>query len=144
MDGAWVGGVTATLYPTDATSGVVTTTYAPSSTNHITYTGPFTYGSVATHTWSYWSVDNAGNIQKPVKVTAIVVQPLISSLSQTSVKAGNHRLTITMDGNYFINGAKVTWNGTAISTTYVSQTQLTAIIPGTNLSNKRQLQCTSR
>ena len=136
MNGAWVGGVTATLYPVDATSGVFATYYAPSSTNIVPYTGPFFYGSAKTHTWSYWSVDNAGNSQKPVKVTAIVVQPLISSLSQTSVKPGNHRLTITVNGNYFISGAKVTWNGTAISTTYVSQTQLTAIIPGVDLVTK--------
>jgi hypothetical protein len=134
MDGFWVGGVTATLYPADATSGIASTYYAPSSTNIIPYTGPFFYGGAKVHTWSYWSVDNAGNKQKPVKVTATVVQPDINSLSQTSAKVGSHSFTLTVNGSYFINGAKVTWNGIAISTAYVSQNQLTATVPGHDLT----------
>jgi uncharacterized repeat protein (TIGR03803 family) len=134
MDGAWVGGVTATLYPADATSGVKATYYAPSSTNIIPYTGPFKYGSAGVHDWHYWSVDNAGNVQYPVHVTATVVQPDIASLSQTSVKAGDHPLTLTLTGDYFISGATVTWNGVAVSATYVSANQITVIVPGHDLT----------
>ena len=93
------------------------------------YTGPFSFGGVKKHTWSYWSVDNAGNKQKPVKVTALVVQPGITGLSQNSASVGAASFTLTVTGNYFISGAKVYWNNTALTTTYISANQVTAVVP---------------
>ncbi len=37
--------------------------------------------------------------------------------------------TLTLTGQYFVSGATVYWNGNALSTTYVSDTALTAVAP---------------
>ncbi len=39
-----------------------------------------------------------------------------------------------MTGSVFVNGAVVRWNGAARPTTFVSDTQLTAAIPATDLA----------
>lgn len=41
---------------------------------------------------------------------------------------------MTVTGSGFINGASVQWNGTALTTTFVSATQLTAIVPAVDLT----------
>src|SRR5205807_6465740 len=39
------------------------------------------------------------------------------------------QFTLTVNGTNFVNGATVNWNGTPLSTTFVSSTQLTATVP---------------
>jgi Dockerin type I domain/PA14 domain len=53
----------------------------------------------------------------------------ISSLSPSSVFAGSPDTTLTVNGNGFVSGSAVVFNGTALATTFVSGTKLTAIIP---------------
>ena len=59
--------------------------------------------------------------------------PTIISLSSTSTLATGATFTLTINGTNFLpGGAKVTvvmWNSTALATTYVSITQLTAVVP---------------
>ena len=50
--------------------------------------------------------------------------PSLASISPTSVPAGS--FAITVNGNGFVSGAQVLLSGSALSTTYVSATQLTA------------------
>jgi hypothetical protein len=52
--------------------------------------------------------------------------PSISSVSPPSIVAGTASETILVNGQNFMSGAKVQWNGTSIPTTYVSSTQLQA------------------
>ncbi len=54
--------------------------------------------------------------------------PVITSLSPTSAAAGGPAFTLTVNGTGFLSGATVDWNGTALPTTLVSATQLTAAV----------------
>ncbi len=50
-----------TLSATDAGCGVAATYYTLDGGSQMTYSGPFTVAGVASHTVTYWSVDNLGN-----------------------------------------------------------------------------------
>ena len=54
--------------------------------------------------------------------------PGITSLSPTSATAGAAAFTLTVTGTGFVSGATVAWNGAALSTKFVSVTQLTASV----------------
>ena len=56
------------------------------------------------------------------------VAPSLSSLSPNSATAGGAAFTLTVNGSGFVSGSTVQWNGSAISTTYVSASQLTASV----------------
>ncbi|HZO56537.1 MAG TPA: IPT/TIG domain-containing protein [Bryobacteraceae bacterium] len=55
--------------------------------------------------------------------------PAISSLSPSSAVAGAPAFTLTVSGSNFVSGSTVQWGGTALATTFVSATQLTAAVP---------------
>jgi len=62
--------------------------------------------------------------------------PLINNpLSPTSVAPGGPAFTLTVNGTGFVSGAKIKWNGTALTTTFVSGSQLTATVPATNIAS---------
>jgi hypothetical protein len=52
--------------------------------------------------------------------------PVITSLSPNTATAGGAAFTLTVNGSGFVSGAAVYWNATALTTTFVSATQLTA------------------
>jgi hypothetical protein len=56
----------------------------------------------------------------------IAAGPVITSLSPSTATAGAAAFTLTVNGTGFVSGAVVQWNGTALNTTFVSATQLTA------------------
>ncbi len=51
--------------------------------------------------------------------------PVITTLSPTSATAGGAAFTLTVNGTGFVNGAVVSFNGAAKTTTFGSATQLT-------------------
>lgn len=55
-----------------------------------------------------------------------VVTPTISSISPATIGAGSTGFTLTVDGTNFVSGTQILWDGVALSTTVVSDTQLTA------------------
>jgi hypothetical protein len=57
--------------------------------------------------------------------------PQITSISPTSTAAPAAQFTLTVNGTTLISGSTVYWNSTALTTTWVSNTQLTAIVPTT-------------
>jgi hypothetical protein len=59
----YVSNVTVTLTATDANSGVDYTTYKLDNNEWTTYTEPFVVSDNGEHTVSFYSVDNAGNIE---------------------------------------------------------------------------------
>jgi hypothetical protein len=61
--GWYAGAVQVTLTGVDAGSGVATTYYAVDGGAPQAYAGPFAFGTGGTHTLTYWSVDNAGNVE---------------------------------------------------------------------------------
>lgn len=60
--------------------------------------------------------------------------PLLTSLSPNSVAVGSSDLAISLSGSNFTSLSLVQWNGSNLATTFVSATQLTAIIPGSSLA----------
>ena len=62
--------------------------------------------------------------------------PSISSINPTSVVAGSAGFTLTVNGSSFVPGSVVNFNGTARSTTYVGQTQLTIAVSATDIANQ--------
>jgi hypothetical protein len=60
--------------------------------------------------------------------------PSVASLSPTSATVGGSGFTLTVNGNSFDSNAVVVWNGTSVTTSFVSNKQLTATIPATDLS----------
>jgi hypothetical protein len=59
---------------------------------------------------------------------------LLTSVSPSSATAGGASFTLTANGSSFINGSVINWNGAALTTIYVSATQLTASVPATNIA----------
>lgn len=57
-----------------------------------------------------------------------------TSLSPTSVTMGSATLTLTVTGSGFGADSTVLWNGAARTTTFVSASQLTALIPATDIA----------
>lgn len=56
--------------------------------------------------------------------------PDLGSLNPASVNAGSGDFLLTVTGNNFIPAATILWNGSAVSTTFLSASQLQAEIPG--------------
>ena len=55
--------------------------------------------------------------------------PYLSSLSPSSIDAGASAFTLTVKGAYFQPFSTIDWNGTPLTTTYVSPNQLKATVP---------------
>jgi hypothetical protein len=60
--------------------------------------------------------------------------PSITSISPVSATAGGTSFTLAVNGASFISSSTVQWNGSALSTSYVSATLLTANIPTTDIA----------
>ncbi len=58
----------------------------------------------------------------------------LTSLDPYTSPAGGPALTLTATGTGFVNGDAITWNGTPLTTTFDSETQLHATIPAANLT----------
>ncbi len=61
--------------------------------------------------------------------------PTISNISPNSVSAGGAGFTLTVNGTNYISGSSVQWNVTALSTTFVSATQVTASVPASLIAS---------
>ncbi len=59
--------------------------------------------------------------------------PALSGLNPASASGGGSAFTLTVTGAGFVNGATVRWNSANRTTTFVSNTQLTAQIPASDL-----------
>jgi hypothetical protein len=68
----------------------------------------------------------APNAQNPV--------PSISSISPGSSAVGSSSLTLTIAGSNFVSESTVRWGGTALKTSFVSNTNIRATIPSADFS----------
>jgi hypothetical protein len=59
----------------------------------------------------------------------------VTSVDPTSAPSCSSELQLTVTGTGFVSGAEVRWNGTALPTTFVSATQLTARVDANLLSS---------
>ena len=60
--------------------------------------------------------------------------PTVTSLSPSSATTGGAAFTIVITGTNFFSGAAAMWNGSALTTTFVSATQVKAAVPAALLS----------
>ena len=90
------------------------------------------YGAAGSVSYSY---DAAGNlISRVVNTMPTAGAPVITTLSSTSTAAGSAAFVLTINGSGFVTGSTVMWNTTALTTTFVSATQLTANVPANLLA----------
>ncbi len=91
------------------------------------------YGAAGSVSYTY---DAAGNlISRVVNTTPTAGAPVITTLSSTSAAAGSAAFVLTINGSGFVTGSTVMWNSTALTTTFVSATQLTANVPASLLAS---------
>src|SRR5271157_87491 len=62
-------------------------------------------------------------------------QPTTSSLDPNNMLAGSSAFSLTVNGSNFVSSSVVNWNGAALSTTFVNNTQLSAIVPSNDLTS---------
>src|SRR4029450_11245351 len=63
-------------------------------------------------------------------------KPQVASISPTSTIAGSGQFTLTVNdtNGTFISSSTVNWNGSTLTATFVSPTQITAIVPAANVA----------
>jgi hypothetical protein len=80
-----------------------------------------------------------GGTTSSLSLTVGAPVPVLGSLSQTSVNEGSGDLTLTINGSGFVSTSKVQISGTNLATTFVSGTQLQAVIPAALLASPGSL-----
>ncbi len=79
----------------------------------------------------YQATNQGANDAFVTKLTLVA----IDSFSPESVAPGSAAFTLTVNGTNFVTGAQMTWNGTPLSTSFVSATQLKASVPADLISS---------
>jgi hypothetical protein len=100
------------------------TTYV--SANQITALVPDTSLSSTGTIYLYVANPSPGGGTANTSLQVVSAEPSIGNVSPTSIVAGTVSEPILVNGQNFMSGAKVQWNGVSIPTTYVSSTQLQA------------------
>jgi uncharacterized protein (TIGR03437 family) len=76
------------------------------------------------------NVQNPGGLaSNALTFTINAAAPSLSSLSPNSATTGGPAFTLTANGSGFLPSSTVLWNGSALSTSYVSGNQLSAAVP---------------
>lgn len=86
---------------------------------------------VSTQGYASVSVENPGGATTGT-LTFTVGSPnslVLSTLVPSSTAAGGASFVLTLTGSGFLSGATVLWNGSALSTSYLSTGELTATVP---------------
>jgi hypothetical protein len=78
----------------------------------------------STHGRSMWDLN----------IGSLLPVPSITTISPSSVPEGNPAFTLTVNGFQFATNSVVEFNGVALTTTYVSATQLTATVPAADVN----------
>ena len=66
--------------------------------------------------------------------TPTPASPVLTSIAPSSATAGGPGFTLTGNGSNFVSGAVVRWNGSPRATTFVNPSQVTAVIPDTDIT----------
>jgi hypothetical protein len=115
-------------------STALTTTY--SSATSLSATIPASaLSSAGTNTIVVSNPSSSGGNSNSVSFAINNPQPALTSISPNSATAGGAALTITATGSNFMQNSTIDWNGTALTTTYVSATSLTAQISASDLAS---------
>ncbi|MGN6529266.1 MAG: outer membrane protein assembly factor BamB family protein [Burkholderiaceae bacterium] len=98
-----------------------------------------TAADVATVSQAWVTVTNAstgGGVSNVVKLPITAMTPSVSTVTPSAIGVGGSPFTLTVVGAGFDATAKVTWNGSARTTTYVSPNQLTAQITAADIATR--------
>ncbi len=60
--------------------------------------------------------------------------PILGSINPSSAVAGSAAVTISASGSGFVSGSTIDWNGSALPSTFVSASQLSASLPASDLA----------
>ena len=75
-------------------------------------------------------------------VAPAAATPTLSGVSPSTAPAGSGNTTVTLTGTNFGSTSTANVNGSAVATTFVSATQLTAVVPAASLATAGTLQLT--
>jgi hypothetical protein len=120
-----------TVTITDSTPGATIYYWlGPSaSPSYTAYLGPITISGLGQHVLKVY-VTAPGFQSDLIQNTYVIVLPAsvpgITSLSPALVAAGGSSFTLTVNGSNFTSASTIEWNGTVLTTQFVSATQLTA------------------
>jgi hypothetical protein len=73
-----------------------------------------------------------GGVSAPLTFTVANPAPVLTAITPEKVLAGSGAVTVTLNGANFVSGSVVRFNGTDKKTTFVSSTQLTVVLPGSD------------
>ncbi len=76
-----------------------------------------------------------GGTSTALSFTVDYPSPSVTGLSPTSSSAGGAGFTLSVTGLNFASASQIAWNGTALATTFVSATSLSAQIPSSDLAS---------
>ncbi len=111
-------------------SATVTVSATPTSAGTLASTVTVTSSS-----YDPASTNNQATGSTTVTGSGYSAVPVIASLSPNLVQAGSTAFTLTVNGSGFNSGSTVSIGGTAMATTVVSSTQLTAAVTATAIAN---------
>jgi hypothetical protein len=74
-----------------------------------------------------------GGTSSALSLSVVNSVPVISAVSPIFASVGHAAMTITVTGSKFAKTTAVRWNGVTITTTYVSSTEVTALVPASDL-----------
>ena len=83
-----------------------------------------------------------GGVSNALEFTISNPAPSLTSISPTTATAGGGGFTLTLLGSNFVPGSVVQWNGSAKTTTYVSDTELEASILVSDIITAGEFQVT--
>ena len=109
-----------------AKGATATVTVSATPTDAATIAGSVTVTSVS---YDPTTTNNQATASTTVTGSSYSMFPVISSISPNLVEAGSGVFTLTVNGTGFDAGSTVNLGGAALTTTYVSGTQLTASVP---------------
>lgn len=127
-----------TVTGTGSYNSAVTWSVSPTSAGSIGSTGVFTSSAVGTATIIATSTQDTskfGSASVTVGASGPAPAPSISWLSPSATTVGSTITTVTVNGTNFVTASTVQWNGSNLTTTYVSSSQLTAQITGADLAS---------
>lgn len=76
-----------------------------------------------------------GGISNSLQLNIVNPQPAVTALFPNSIVVGSQGSALTINGNGFVSGSSMRWNGANRQTTFVSATQLTVQIPAADVQS---------